>query len=408
MATFRFRFVLALAAACVAGVLLLADAATDALFAEASSLRELPILRPVKSSALSRAEIEHKVITAFNNQTTPDEVRASELAMQKLGLLPADFDLREFEIALMTEQLAGLYDPDTREFYLADWIDVSAQQPVIVHELTHALQDQHFDLRRLTRWPDGDSDAKAAAHSLVEGDATLAMTQYLQKNPDVAAAYLRSVQMAPKMPLVEGAPRAIRESLLFPFVQGWQFAAALHARGGWKAVTAAYAPLPQSTEQILHIDKFDAREAPVAVRLPDVARILGRGWRRLDSDVTGEWGYYLVLDQFIATPKESRQAAAGWGGDRFDVYEGPGQSLVSHLSAWDTPEDARDFFDVYARRTILRYPAATASADAGTDRRVWQTAEGTVVMERRDVRVLIVEGIPTSADVTALTRTLWR
>lgn len=408
----RFRGVLLVACVCSATVLLLADAATDALFTETSRLRELPILKPIKSSALSRAEIERKVIAAANEQTTPEQARASELALKKLGLLPPDFRLRDFQTSLLTEQIAGLYDPKAQEFYLADWIDASAQQPVIVHELTHALQDQHYNLRRLAEWPKGDSDAQMAAHSLVEGDATLAMAQYLLNRPDVALAFLSSALGTPKMPVFESAPRALRESLTFPFLQGMEFATALHKRGGWKAVSAAYDPLPQSTEQILHIEKYDAREAPVKVTLPDIARLIGQGWARLDSDVTGEWGYFVVLDHFLAAPRESRRAAAGWGGDRMDVYERAGQCLVAQMTAWDTAADARDFFDAYARRTLLRYPAAkassnSASSDSDADRRAWLTSEDGVAMELRGSRVLIVEGLPASADAAGLMRALW-
>ncbi len=388
----RARLVLTVAAAAAAAGLVLADAATDALFVETSELRQLPILRPVKSSALSRASIEQKVLAIFKEQTTPDEIRASELAMKRLGLVPDDFNLQRTQTALLTEQLAGLYDPQAREFYLADWIDPMLQQPVIVHELTHALQDQHFELRRLTEWPRGDSDARLAAHSLVEGDATLAMTHYVLQKPDVAASYLRSLQNTPKMPVFESVPRAVREALTFPFVQGLQFATALYGRGGWKTVTAAYDPLPQSTEQILHLDKYDAREPPVKIRLPDVAAALGPGWKRLDSDVSGEAGYQVILDQFLMAPAESRRAAAGWGGDRYDVYERSGEAIVIQMTAWDTEADAAEFATAYAKRTSLRYPGGGRTG---------------VTLERRDVRVLVVEGLPASADPNALTRALW-
>ncbi len=387
----RARLVLTLAAVAATVGLALADAATDALFVETSALRQLPIVRPVKSTALSRASIEQKVLAIFREQTTADQIRASELAMKTLGLVPADFDLQRTQVALLTEQLAGLYDPQAREFYLADWIDLTLQQPVIVHELTHALQDQHFDLRRLTEWPRGDSDAQLAAHSLVEGDATLAMTQYVLQKPEVAASYLRSLQNAPKMPVFESVPRALREGLTFPFVQGLQFATALYGRGGWTAVTAAYEPLPQSSEQILHLDKYDAREPPVRITLPDVAARLGRGWTRLDSDVSGEAGYQVILDQFLLAPAESRRAAAGWGGDRFDVYERSGEAVVIQMTAWDTETDATEFAAAYAKRTSLRDPGVQAG----------------VTVERRGTRVLVIEGQPASADAAALTAQIW-
>jgi hypothetical protein len=369
------------------------DSAVDALFAETSALRDLAIRRPVSSRPLSRGEIEQKILQAFKDQTTPDEIRASELALKTLGMAPQDLDLRDLQLKLLTEQLAGLYDPKAREFYLASWVDPLLQRPVIVHELTHALQDQHFELRRLAEWPDGDSDAQLAAHSLVEGDATLLMAQYVLKHPEAGAAYLQAMATAPKMPVFENAPRAVRESLTFPFVQGMQFATALHGRGGWKAVSAAYTPLPQSTEQILHLDKFDRRERPVAVALADVSGLLGRGWRRLDSDVSGEAGYQIILDQFLGDPAESRRAAAGWGGDRFSVYERGGDAIVIQMTAWDSEADAREFADAYEKRTAMRYPQGRPAG---------------VIIELRGLRVLIVEGMPAALDRAALTQALWR
>ena len=393
MAAMPARVLVTAAAVVRACGLAAADAITDALFAETSALRQLPILRPVKSSALSRAGIERKVLSIFDDQATPAEIRATELMLKRLGLVPQDFDLKQTQLELLTEQLAGLYDPRAREFYLADWIDVKLQQPVIVHELTHALQDQHFDLRRITEWPHGDSDAQLAAHSLVEGDATLAMTQYVLQKPEAAAAYLQSLQNAPKMPVFERVPRVLREALTFPFIQGLQFAMTLHGRGGWKAVSAAYSPLPQSTEQILHLDKYDAREAPVKVSLPDVSARLGAGWKRLDSDVTGEAGYEVMLDEFLAAPPESRRAATGWGGDRYDIYERGGQAAVIQMTVWDTENDAREFFDAYTKRTRQRFSFV-------------QPAD--VAIERQGARVLVIEGLPASADRPALLRALWQ
>src|SRR5690606_38478238 len=122
----------------------------------------LAILRPVTSLVASRADIERFAIRKFDEQTTAGQVRAAELALKKLGLVPADFSYRPFFVALMKEQVAGAYDPQARQLVLPDWVDIGAQAPILVHELTHALQDQHFDLRRLEKWPDGESDSQLA------------------------------------------------------------------------------------------------------------------------------------------------------------------------------------------------------------------------------------------------------
>src|SRR5688572_24802995 len=165
-----------------------------AVLKETSEIRELSILRGVKSGAQSRSEIERMIINNLDSVTTPAEMRAAEVVLKTFGLAPADFAYRSFLIKLLTEQVAGYYDPKAQQFYLADWIEIDGQKPVMAHELTHALQDQHFNLKRFEKWPKGDSDAELAAHALIEGDATLAMTQYLTKHPMIALAFLRTSQ----------------------------------------------------------------------------------------------------------------------------------------------------------------------------------------------------------------------
>lgn len=389
--------------------------ATAEVLKETSELRELPILHPVKSNTQSRDEIEHYLIKNMDEDTTPAEMHASEVAMKKLGMVPQDFQFRAFLIKLLAEQVAGYYDPKQQEFFLADWIDIEGQKPVMAHELTHALQDQHFNLRRFDKWPKGDSDAELAAHALIEGDASLAMSVYMARSPLRIIALMKSMGTSQSSTeLIDSAPRSIRESLLFPYEEGMQWVTQLHRRGGWSLVSKAFTELPQSTEQILHADKYFAHEAPIKLTQPDISSALGAGWKRIDYDVNGEWGYYLILDEFLKSERESKQAAAGWGGDRYSVYEGrkPGEVCITQLSAWDTEQDAIEFFNAYAKRTELRYKTISAlpskSDGESTEAKAWQTDEGNVLMQRRGQRVLIVEGLPEKTDAPGLISKLWK
>ena len=387
-------------------------AATSEVLKETGEIRQLEVLRPVKSGAQSRVEIERMLVRNLDEQTTPAELHASELALKKLGLVPADFEMRSFLIALLTEQVAGYYEPKTQEFYLADWIDLDGQQPVMAHELTHALQDQHFNLRRFSKWPKGDSDAELAAHALVEGDATLVMTFYVMRDLKRVAAMMKSMSAeGSSSEKIERAPRVIRESLLFPYKQGMDFTSQIYRRGGWALISEAYKTLPQSSEQILHPEKYFAREAPIKVDLPELESLLGKGWVRLDYDVNGEWSYFQILDEFLRAEKESQKAVEGWGGDRFALYENRAtrQVMLAQLTAWDSEADAAEFFDAYVKRTERRYKDAIADTRLSVPtqtRRVWRTTtgEGTVVLERQGARVAILEGVPEKANVSALVK----
>jgi len=389
-------------------------AATAEVLGETSKIRQLGVLREVKSGAQSRADIEQMLVRNLDENATPAELRASELALKKLGLAPADFQFRSFVVKLLTEQVAGYYDPKTQFFYLADWIAVEAQKPVIAHELTHALQDQHFDLRRFEKWPQGDADAELAAHALVEGDAMLTMTFYVLRNPAAALGMLQAMGAAGSATeQLDRAPRALRETLLFPYQHGLTWATQVQRRGGWAALSAAYKDLPQSTEQILHTEKYFARESPQKIELPDIAGALGKGWKRIDHDINGEWSYYLILDEYLKNENESRAAAAGWGGDRYAVYEyaRSGEVMLTQSTIWDTEEDAREFFNAYAKRTGLRYKDASFLAptaeSAGESRRAWRTSEGVVNLERRGTRVIILEGVPANVRADKLLKQIW-
>ena len=383
---------------------------TAEMLRETSELRELSILKAVKSGAQSRTEIENMIVKNLDAETTPGEMHAAEVLLRVFGLAPKDFAYRSFLIKLLTEQVAGYYDPKAQQFYLADWIDLDGQKPVMAHELTHALQDQHFNLQRFENWPKGDSDAELAAHALIEGDATLAMTLYMAKNPLVALAFIHSLgaQEAASEQFKQ-APRALRESLLFPYEEGSAWATQLYKRGGWELVSQAFTKLPQSTEQILHAEKYFSYEAPQKLTLPDLKSALGPAWKRVDYDVNGEWGCYLILDEFLNDTTESKQAAAGWAGDRFALYETgkPDQFFVAQLTAWDTPLDAQEFFSAYARRTAKRY-ADARELKSDDDRFEWQTSSGRVVLELRGSRVAIVEGVPSSTDAGKLLNTIWQ
>ncbi|MDT5294399.1 MAG: hypothetical protein QOJ76_1279 [Acidobacteriota bacterium] len=384
-------------------------AATVEVLRETSEIRKLPVLRPVRSGAQTRTEIEQMLVRNLDESATPAQMEASEATLRKLGLVPADFKFRPFILKLLTEQVAGYYDPKRQWFYLADWIDLDGQKPVMAHELTHALQDQHFNLRRFEDWPKHDADAELAAHALVEGDASFLMVQYVMRNPARQIAFMKSMMAggAGSSEQIEKAPRVLRETLLFPYFQGMTWVGQVYKRGGWDAVSAAYKNLPKSTEQILHTEKYFAGEEPQKVALKDISASLGKGWRMTDNDVEGEWGYYLLLDEFLQSGDASRKASEGWGGDRYALFVGPNKSdvLVAQKTVWDTEQDAREFFDAYARRTTKRY-GVEPSEVAPEGRQFWKTKEGDVFVEQDGSSVLIVEGVPAGVDAKALVKML--
>src|SRR5579883_1927962 len=196
-------------------------AATAEVLHETSEIRKLKVLRDVQSGTKTRDEIERMILRNLDEEQKPEELRASALTLKKLGLVPQDFEYRSFLVKLLGEQVAGFYDPKTQRFYLADWIaeNLDGFKPVMAHELTHALQDQHFDLRRFEHWRKGDSDAELAAHALIEGDATLLMQLYVTRSPSRLLSMLAATRAmgATATEQIDKAPRALRQTLVFPY-----------------------------------------------------------------------------------------------------------------------------------------------------------------------------------------------
>jgi hypothetical protein len=378
--------------------------ATKEILIEVSKLRDLEIKQPVKNGAKSREQIKDSVIRDMDESNSPEEVEGSAKTMRKLGLITKDFKLRDYMIALLAEQVAGYYDPKTQYFYLASWIPLAEQKTVIAHELCHALQDQHFDLRRFEKWPKADSDAETAAHALAEGEATIVMYQYdfaekgipfdVKKLPPLTDLLQAEGSDADdqKFPVLAKAPNVLKQSLQFPYFYGAGFVQEMLKRGSWQRLNEAYKNLPASTEQIIHPDKYIAQDKPVKIELADLTSALGSGWKSVDTDVNGEFGYQIILTEFL-NKRAASTAAEGWGGDKYATYENKqtGELLLSQFTTWDTPQDAQDFFNAYCERTEKRYRAQRPN-EVSSKPRIYETGEGLVAIELRDKDVVIIEG----------------
>jgi hypothetical protein len=255
----------------------------------------------------------------------------------------------------------------------------------MVHELTHALQDQHFDLERFEKWSKTESDSRLAVTALIEGDATGVMYQYILANPLTAIKAMASMGKGSSEQF-NNTPRVLRESFTFPYIQGADFAGRLFRKGGWEMVSSAYSSLPQSTEHILHVEKYLNGEQPIKISLPDLSAELGQDWKLIENNVNGEWGYYLTLADFMSGNEEAAAAAAGWGGDRLNVYATQKNEVVFIAqTAWDSDKDAIEFYNAYAKRTDKRYGELTRVSGVNPkllEATYWRTKEGQVVLIR--------------------------
>ncbi len=292
-----------------------------------------------------------------------------------LGLLPPDQDLMQMMNEMLEASVGGYYDPKTRKFWImAGFSQGPMADLIMAHELQHALDDQRYPLDPLLAGTKGNSDRQFAARCVVEGSATSAMNLYMVKAMTegwLPPGELMSGDMiSAQMSAMASAPAAFLASLVLPYIEGNVFL----LRGGTILEAAMRAPaledldrafteLPQSSEQILHSEKYwdpERLDPPRAVELPDRSADLGPGWTCVDEDTLGELGCaFLVVDrlpaamelQFGATGLR-HPAAAGWGGDRYRCYRNAEGARILHARIeWDTPGDASEF------AAALRRPA---------------------------------------------------
>ncbi|HKW57341.1 MAG TPA: hypothetical protein VJN42_08275 [Candidatus Acidoferrum sp.] len=341
-------------------------AAADEVLQEVSAITGLQQLAPLKKTLRSREEIRAYVIREMNDEKNPQRRYAEARSAEAFGLIPKGFDLDNFMVDLLTEQIAGLYDPKAGEFYIADWIPLDDQRMVMAHELTHALQDQHFKIEAWSKAARPNDDAELAREAVLEGSAMAAMIDYLLKDSghkveDFAAidpsAFAGDLSKTPKM---EQAPLFLKDSLIFPYFGGLTFSAAILNSEGWTGLSAVFSNPPLSTQQILHPALYKSGKTPAEVKIPPLEKLLGPGWTKLDENLMGEFGWKEVLKQYLGEER-AKPVAASWQGDRYIVYEQKQSKkllLVARLQL-DTEEHAGAFFTQYSAALQKKYSEQT-------------------------------------------------
>ena len=322
----------------------------EAIESDVVELRGLDILSDVDEQIIDREELARRIEEILNDEYSPEEARLDTLTYWLLRLVPdRDLDLFQLQIDLLSEQVAGYYDPETGELVVVtDDGDLSVSDKVtMAHEIVHALQDQHFDLIAIDEFA-LDSDHDAAITALIEGDATLSMTNYMlgYLDPLELASLFGEALTGGDTDILDNAPRYISDGLLFSYDAGQTFATALFDEGGYDAIDAAFADPPTSTEQILHPEKYiEDRDDPIEVGNPDISRDLGDGWELVRGDALGEWDFRIMLEENGIAGSTAESAAEGWGGSWFDIYESGDDALGLLTTRWDSDQDAEEFAD---------------------------------------------------------------
>lgn len=341
-------------------------AAADEVLGQMSEITGLKLRTPLKKSLRSREEIRAYVIKQMNEEKNPAERYADARSTEAFGLLPKGFDLDAFMVNVLTEQIEGLYDPKTHEFFIADWSPLADQRMVMAHELTHALEDQYFQIEAWSRAARPNEDAELARDAVLEGSAMAAMVDYLMLGTGRSLKDLPDFDPSMLMgdlgstPTLKTAPPFLKDALIFPYLSGLNFSAAVLRNSGWSALSGVFEKPPVSTQQILHPTLYKSGKTPSAVSLPQVEKLLGNTWAKLDENTLGEFGWKEVLKQFLGGER-AKTLAAAWDGDRYALYEQKQTKkliLVTRLHL-DSEEHAARFFGQYSEALEKKYSERT-------------------------------------------------
>ena len=405
----------------------------DELIQFSSQETGLPVKSAVKRQLTTRADVEKYLNQHFNEDQSSKRLQQDEIVLKKFGLLDRDFQLKPFLVALLKEQIEAYYDSKTKTVNMLDWVDIEEQKPVLAHELTHALQDQHIDLEKWNDQTPQDVSTNASADqdhlekdemdtardAIAEGQATAVMMDYvlkplgksLVKNPEVMDV-VKQQMTGGDSPIMARAPLLLSESMLFPYREGLSFVQDIWMDQGRKAAFAgALDRPPTSSWEILNPREYEKHSIPAVPLLPDIHPILDATYKPYDIGQIGQLDVHILTgllggDQAASNFTSAWDGGLYWAGQLRSAKTAAELSSTKslalfYLSVWKNPESAQAFASLYADGLGRKYsavkpeePAANANSLSGAEEQVFSTSEGPVVITTRGNLVFVAESFP--------------
>ncbi len=397
----------------------------DQILHFASNDTKLPIQHPVKRQLTTRAAVESYVLSKFHDDKDAKRMERSEIVLKKFGLLDRNFELRPFLVSLLTEQIAGYYDSKTKTVNLLDWIEPDQQKPVMAHELTHALQDQHVDLEKwgsktaegISRDVEEDNQHLAtdeddtARDAVAEGQAMAVFIDYglqpsgksLLNSPGLLSNLNDELDDPKSSPVLSRAPLLLRESLLFPYREGLGFEVAVLQDEGTAPAFAGVLDRPPATSfEILNPRAYELKQSVPVLKMPDVHPLLDAAYEPYDIGVMGQLDVRMLAET-LGGQTAAAELTPRWNGGLYYAVQnrkataqerGSTASIaLLYLSQWTTTAAAEQFAHVYATTLSKKYTSVVRSdpAKEGASDQVFETNEGPVLIATEGKRVFVSE-----------------
>jgi hypothetical protein len=391
----------------------------DDILQFASDHTGLPILHPVKKKLATREEVAKYIEERLNEQGNGERFDRSALPLKKLGLLPRDFNLREYMLGLYKEQVEGWYDAHKKTVYLLDWVDPDVQKPVMAHELVHALQDQSYDL---DKWLNVRKDSKddteemlldeqrTARQSIVEGQAMIVLFDYqlapagqtVLSAPALVDSMKSSMVDEQATPMYAKAPIYLREAMLFPYTYGMEFVRDILIKRGKRAAFAGVLDNPPlDTHQIMQPAAYLAAQPEPQIKVVPLDKVLGPDWQREDFSGLGEIDLRVILRQW-GSQEIAAKLSPAWAGGYYIALTNKKSPKDAPLSLalvlnFTAPTAANQFAAVYQAALAQRYK----SVQPASSPRQWTTEEGEMRLYIEGSTVIALESF-TSGDAAKI------
>ncbi|MGA3346055.1 MAG: hypothetical protein ABSC76_14425 [Terracidiphilus sp.] len=374
-------------------------ALVDQLIKFSSEETGLPIKSEVKRQITSRAAVEGYLKEKFEDDESAKRMQRGEIVLKKFGLLDRDFNLKPFLLALLKEQIEAYYDFKTKTVYMLDWVDIEEQKPVLAHELTHALQDQHSDLEKWNdQTPDdvslnsqGDTDHLAkdemdtAREAVVEGQATAVMMDYvlkpmgksLVKDPELIETLKQQMSGAQDSPVLARAPLLLSESLLFPYREGLSFEQDIWMDQGQAAAFAGTMDRPPTSSwEIINPREYESKHVPSIPLLPNIHPLVDKLYKPYDIGQMGQLDVHILSeifggDEAAANLTPAWDGGLYWAGQRLNAKTPVDQAstnsiAIFYLSVWKNEASAQAFAKLYADELGRKYSGVKLESDTGS------------------------------------------
>lgn len=311
---------------------------------------------PIEYNTITKTQFEKFILKKFDEEYPEETFHDMENALKTIGLINEKVNLKDIILKVYKEQVAAFYDYEKKQLFILEnnLFSGNITDMFIAHEIVHALQDQNFDLQKMGIGKKDNDDEVLAVTTLIEGDATYCMNRYYTANinPGILLDVLSSLLFVFQQEEFEHAPLYVRENLMFPYLRGLAFVSEFYKKDAKITINQAFEHPPQSSEQVLHIEKYISRETPTNPDMPDLAGFFASYNQRIIAEnVLGELNFQILLKQKLPA-NEVIPATTGWGGDRYVVFENvnhPDDRGFIILSRWDSPQDAREFFDAFLK-----------------------------------------------------------